>query len=107
MLFLRLLGKLLLVLGFVALAYDGTRMLATPADGLVLTSLLSHLNNYSPGTADNLGQFLQDNGAAYIWRNALRPLLSLPAALLLGGLGALAFLAGYRRPPAEILGDEA
>ena len=45
MLFLRLLGKTLLLAAFVALAYDGARILASPGEGLLFTSLSTHLKH--------------------------------------------------------------
>jgi hypothetical protein len=103
MLFLRVLGKTLLIAAFVALAYDGARILATPGQGMLLTSVTTHLKTHAPGALDGLEHFFLILGAPYLWAGIAWPLLSLPASLLFGALGALLFLAGYRRPPPEIV----
>jgi len=105
MLFLRVVGKTLLFVAFVALAYDGVRILATPNEGLLLTSLSTHLKTYIPDGRENLERFVLGNGPAYVWTGIVEPLLVLPVSILFGALGALLFLAGYRRPPPEIAGD--
>jgi hypothetical protein len=105
MLFLRLLGKLLLIAAFLALAYDGARMIATPNEGLPLTSISAYLNTYAPHVRENLERFFLDHGSEGLWKNAVEPMLALPVSLLFVILGALIFLAGYRRPPPEIIGE--
>jgi hypothetical protein len=103
MLFLRVLGKTLLIVAFVALAYDGVRMLATPGEGVLLTPLFTHLKTHMPVTLDSLEHLFLIFGALYLWAGIVKPLFGLPASLLFGALGALLFLAGYRRPPPEIV----
>jgi hypothetical protein len=105
MLFLRLTGKMLLFASFAALAYDGVRMLATPSRGLMLASISTHLHNNFPHARENLEQFLLGNAPAYFWHGIVEPMLVLPVSILFGALGALIFMAGYRRPPPEILAD--
>jgi hypothetical protein len=103
MLFLRVLGKTLLFVAFVALAYDGARIIATPGEGVLLTPLFMHLKVHMPGALESLERLFLIFGASYLWAGIARPLLGLPASLLFGALGALLFLAGYRRPPPEIV----
>jgi hypothetical protein len=105
MLFLRLLGKSLLFIAFVALAYDGARILATPGEGLLLTSLSTHLNTHFPQAREGLERFFLDHAPAYLWNGIIEPMLVLPVSILFGALGAFVFMAGYRRPPPEIVGD--
>ncbi len=105
MLFLRVLGKTLLFAAFVALAYDGARILATPGEGLMLTSLSTHLKTYIPNGREDLEQFFLANAPEYVWTGIVQPLLVLPVSIVFGVLGAVLFLAGYRRPPPEILAD--
>ncbi|MBI4724755.1 MAG: hypothetical protein HY765_07190 [Rhodomicrobium sp.] len=105
MLFLRLLGKLFLFLAFIALAYDGARIIATPGEGLLLTSLSTHLQTHIPQGQENLEHFFLGHGQAYLWNGLVEPLLTLPVSILFGVLGALLFMAGYRRPPPEIVSD--
>lgn len=104
MLFLRLLGRTLLFAAFLALAFDGVRMLASPGEGLLLTSLSTHLQRI-PEASENLRSFVLAHGPAYLWSGIVEPVLVLPLSLLLGALGAVIFLAGYRSPPPEISGD--
>jgi hypothetical protein len=103
MLFLRIFGKALLLLAFLAAAYDGACLLATTSEGLVLTSLSTHLKTYVPDAFNNLEHFFLAAGAPFLWTGILRPLLGAPVCILSGVLGAALFLAGYRRPPPEIV----
>ncbi|MGO9546954.1 MAG: hypothetical protein ACLPPF_19440 [Rhodomicrobium sp.] len=105
MLFLRVLGKILLAAAFVAFAYDGAHILATPSEGLELASISTYLKTYIPNGRESLEQFFLARGSDYVWTGLVQPLLVLPVSILLGGLGALLFLAGYRRPPPEIITD--
>jgi hypothetical protein len=101
MLFLRLLGRTLLFAAFLALAYDGVRMLASPGEGLLLTSLSTHLQRV-PEASEALKSFMLAHGPAYLWDGVVEPVLVLPVSLLLAALGAVTFLAGYKAPPPEI-----
>jgi hypothetical protein len=105
MLFLRLIGKCLLFAAFAALAYDGARILAAPGAGLLLTSLSTHLKTHIPQGRETLERFFLDQGPAYLWYGIVEPMLVLPVSILFGALGALIFMAGYRRPPPEIVSD--
>jgi hypothetical protein len=105
MLFLRLLGKTLLFIAFIAFVYDGARILATPTQGLTLTSLAGYLKTYSTGSRENLEHFFLENGPSYLWTRIVEPMLVLPVSILFSVFGTLLFLAGYRKPPPEIAGD--
>jgi hypothetical protein len=105
MLFLRALGKALLFIAFAAAAYDGARSIAMPNQGMLLTSFWTYLSTYIPGSGDDLRRWFLANGPAYVWTGVVQPLLNLPLCILCAALGALVFLAGYRRPPPEIAGD--
>ncbi len=107
MLFVRLVGRCLLFAAFIALAYDGARSLATPGQGLVLTTAAFYLENYVPEGRQGLEAFFLNMTPGYIWHDLLEPVLAFPVSILLASLGALVFLAGYRRPPPQIVGDEA
>ena len=104
MLFLRLLGKTLLFAAFVALAYDGARFLASPGEGLLLTSLSTHLKHIPKGREMLEGFFLA-HAPSYLWNGVVEPMLVLPVSILFGAAGALIYLAGYRRPLPEIPTD--
>ena len=103
MLFLRVLGKTLLIGAFIALAYDGTRSVASPGEGMLLTPLATLLKAYLPGALEGLEHLFLALGIFDFWTGIAKPMLSLPASLLLGVPGVLLFLAGYRRPPPEIV----
>ena len=102
MLFLRILGKTLLLAAFVALAYDGARILASPGGGLFFTSLSTHLDHIPRGR-EMLEGFFLNHAPPYLWNGIVEPMLVLPVSILLGAAGALIFLAGYRRPPPDIV----
>ncbi len=103
MLFLRLMGKTLLFIAFIALAYDGARGLATPNEGLFFTSLAGYLKTYVPNGPENLQRFFLENGPSYLWGGIVEPMLVLPVSILFSVFGTLLFLAGYRKPPPEIV----
>src|SRR5271165_4153221 len=103
MLFLRVMGKALLFIAFVALAYDGARSLATPAQGIALSSFGSYLRAYSPEGRQWLQDFFTGNGPSYLWTGLIEPMMVLPVSILLSVFGTLLLLAGYRKPPPEIV----
>ncbi len=67
MLLLRIFGKLLLFIAFLAIAYDGARILATPGEGLLLTSMSTHLRTHIPQAQESLEQFFLANAPSYVW----------------------------------------
>ena len=99
MLFLRIFGKALLFMAFVTAAFDGARNVANPSKGFLITSLSTYLQTYFPDAA----RFFLSNPPAYGRTGVAEALLDFPLPLLFGALGALFFLAGYRRPPPEIV----
>ncbi len=105
MLLLRAFGKLLLFIAFLALAYDGARILATPGEGLFLTSLSTHLRTHIPQAQENIEQFFLANAPSYVWSAFVEPMMVIPLSLLCTVAGTLIFLAGYRRPPPEVPTD--
>jgi hypothetical protein len=105
MLFLRIFGKLLLFVAFLAMAYDGARILATPGGGLLLTSISMHLKTHIPQAQESLEQFFLAYAPSYLWNGIVEPLLVLPVSILFAVAGTLLFLTGYRRPPPEIPTD--
>jgi hypothetical protein len=98
MLFLRALGKTLLFLAFLALAFDGARSLATPDQGLLFASASTDLKVFLPGGAADLQQKFLLIGPSWFWTVFIGPLLLLPMWMLLGGLGAALYMAGFRQP---------
>jgi len=105
MVFLRILGKALLFLAFLAAAFDGARNLATPGQGLLLASVSTYLKTYPSTSGADLEGFFLANAPAWIWNGIVAPLLWMPLSLLLAAAGTMLFLAGYRKPPARIFSD--
>ena len=105
MVFLRILGKALLFLAFIALAYDGARNLATPGQGLLFASISTHLKTYLPNACADLQRFFLASGPAWLWNLIVGPLLAMPLSLVLGALGTALYLTGYRKPPPVLYGD--
>lgn len=105
MLLLRIFGKLLLFIAFLAIAYDGARILATPGEGLLLTSMSTHLRTHIPQAQESLEQFFLANAPSYVWSALIEPMLVVPVSILCAVAGTLIFLAGYKRPLPEIPTD--
>jgi hypothetical protein len=105
MLFLRILGKGLLFIAFLALAYDGARILASPGEGLLLTSLGAHLKTHFPAVHEGIRQFFLGFLPSFVFTSLIEPMLILPLSIVCTVIGTLCFLGGYRRPPPEIVGD--
>jgi hypothetical protein len=105
MVFLRIFGKALLFLAFLAAAYDGARTLAMPGQGLLLASVSTHLKTYFSSSVAGIEGFFLAIGPAWIWNGIVAPLLWMPLSLLLAALGTTLFLAGYKKPPAKFFSD--
>jgi hypothetical protein len=105
MLFLRALGKTLLFLAFIALAFDGARSLSTPDQGLLFSSAATDLKVFLPNGAADLQRLFLLIGPSWFWTVFIAPLLLLPFWLLLGGLGAALYLAGFRKPQPLLYGE--
>jgi len=96
MLILRLLGVWLMLLAVVALTYDGTRVLADNG-ALVFTSLGEHWFAIHPPSLNATQAAIERHVAPFLWDPVMITLLLLPAWVVVGGLGALLYLLGYRR----------
>ena len=94
MLLLRVSGRTLLLAAFLALAYDGARVLASPGKGLIFTSLSTYLRDIPQGR-EMLESFLLNYAPPYLWNGIVEPMLVLPVSILFGAAGALIYLAGY------------
>jgi hypothetical protein len=93
----------LLCLAFATLALDGTRMLA---NGVPSASSLRTIMQLIDSTTYDAFQSAMRDSIPYLWTTVLLPLIVLPAWMVLGGLGALLFLTGYKPPPPEIIADD-
>jgi len=101
MLLLRLIGVWLMLLAVVALVYDGTRMLADNG-AIVFTSLGEHWYNIDPGSLNTLQAAIERYVAQFLWDPVIVTILLMPAWLVVGGLGALFYLLGYRRKRLDV-----
>ena len=97
---LRLTGYFFLCLAMAAIAYDGMRMIADNGR-LVFTSMQDHWQAILPGSLE-AAQRAVEQISTYLWSPLATTLLALPAWIVLGGLGALIYLAGYRPPRPSI-----
>jgi len=101
MLILRLLGMWLMLLAVVALVYDGTRMLAD-GSGVVFTSLGEHWYAIDPASLNAAQAAVQRHVSPVLWDPVITTILLLPAWIVIGGLGALFYLLGYRRKKLDV-----
>lgn len=90
----RFIGFWLLAGGFVSLIVDGTRSIA--AAGLVFTSAGDAWFALSPGSLEQAEKSGRA-GMPLVWNNAILPLLSLPAFVLLVVLGVVLMSIGRVR----------
>lgn len=98
----RILGMALLCMGAATLAFDGIRMLANNA---VSVSSLRSIMLLADAAAFEAWQSAMRESIPYLWTTVLLPLMVFPAWMVLGGLGSVLFLAGYRPKPPEIIAD--
>lgn len=99
----RIAGMALLCLAVATLAFDGTRMLANGT--LSVSSIRSIMLVIDPPAYDAFQSAIRES-FPHLWTTVLLPLIVLPAWMVLGGLGSLLFLTGYRSPPPEIIADD-
>jgi hypothetical protein len=105
MFILRAAGFTLLIIGLLALAYDGARMIATPSRGFRLTSIAGSLQSRATQSSADVKKGNDGEASGGNWLAVIfSPITGMPLSLLCSGAGALLFLAGYRPPPPEIVG---
>ena len=97
---LRLIGYFFLCLAIAALAYDGMRMIADNGH-LAFTSMQDHWLALSPGSLA-VAQHAVEGVNVWLWSPLTTAVLAFPAWIVLGGLGILFYLAGYRPPRPSI-----
>ena len=94
-LFVRMVGRALLIAAVIALVYDGTRTLGA-GSGLVLTSLAEHWQSLAPQSlAGFKAVVVRLNPSA--WDLGALRVLKLPAWLVLGVIGLLFAWVGRKR----------
>jgi hypothetical protein len=91
----RFIGLMLMAAGFAALVIDGTRSIASNA--LVLTSLREMLSRIAPSKFPLIEAATEKKLGHWAWDPLLTTIMSLPTWLVVGGIGALLFLATRRR----------
>ncbi len=101
MMVFRLLGVWLMLLAVVALVYDGTRMLADNG-ALAFTPLGEHWFSIHPQSLNAAQAGIERHVAPFLWDPVMTTILLLPAWLVVGGLGALLYLLGYRRQRIDV-----
>lgn len=101
MLLLRLIGVWLMLLAVVALVYDGTRILANNG-AIVFTSLGEHWYSVHPASLNVSQAAIERHVAPFLWDPVITTILLLPAWIVVGGLGALFYLLGYRRKKLDV-----
>lgn len=93
---LRLTGYLLLCLAMAAVAYDGMRMIADNGR-LVFTSFEEHWLAIAPGSME-AARGAVEQVSSLLWSPLITTVLAFPAWMVIGGLGVLVYLSGYRPP---------
>jgi len=101
MLILRVLGVWLMLLAIVALVYDGTRMLADNG-ALVFTSLGEHWYTIHPQSLNTAQAGIERHVSPFLWDPVMTTVLLTPAWIVVGVLGALLYLLGYRRKKLDV-----
>jgi hypothetical protein len=93
----RLLGFLALAGGFIALVYDGTKSIA--GTSLVFTPLGQMWNNIHANSLLLLQPAIERHVAPWLWDPVVLSILTAPAWLVLGILGAILMLIGRKKKP--------
>ncbi|QGM97011.1 hypothetical protein [Methylocystis parvus] len=90
----RLIGFLLLAVGFMALIVDGTRSIA--GGGLMVTTLRRGAADAAPAFYQSIQSAVAAK-SAFLWDPVLTTLMLLPVSVALGGLGALMIIFSHKQ----------
>jgi hypothetical protein len=93
----RFVGLLVLAAGFIALVYDGTKSIA--GGTLAFTPLGQHWNNFHSTSLQLLQPAIERHVAEWLWDPVVLTILTTPAWLVLGIIGALLMLIGRKKKP--------
>jgi hypothetical protein len=97
---LRMTGYLFLCFAMAAVAYDGMRMIADNGR-LVFTSVEEHWLALAPAGMGAAREAVEQINPL-LWSPLITAILAFPAWMVIGGLGVLIYLAGYRPPRPSI-----
>ena len=97
--FFRLIGRFLLVIGFLSLVYDGAR---TIADQALRITRLGGLWNYVNPASQQSFQVMGEGVSPLLWNSVMKLLLNQPAWAVLGILGIVLML--LFRPSKPLIG---
>ena len=93
----RFVGFLILAGGFIALIYDGTKSIAGSA--LVYTPLGQIWNNVHSGSLQLLQPAIERHVSPWLWDPVVLSILTAPAWLVFGIIGAVLMLIGRKKKP--------
>jgi ABC-type Fe3+ transport system permease subunit len=93
----RFVGLLILAAGFIALVYDGTKSIAGGA--VAFTPLGQHWNNFHSTSLQLLQPAIERHVAEWLWDPVVLTILTTPACLVLGVIGAILMLIGRKKKP--------
>ena len=93
----RFVGFLILAGGFIALIYDGTKSIA--GSTLVFTPLGQIWNNVHSSSLQLLQPAIERHVAQWLWDPVVLTVLTAPAWLVFGILGAILMLIGRKKKP--------
>jgi len=96
----RILGVWFVLLALVALTVDATKSLA--ASTLIWTSFIDQWLAIHPASFAAARGLVEAKLYPWLWDPVLITFLSLPAWLVLGGLGILIYWIGRKRPPSKV-----
>jgi hypothetical protein len=92
---LRLLGTLFILAAAATLVYDIWEYIGTREASLVTSYQLWSM--FGSASLEGFRGLIEQNVSASFWADILRPVLNLPAVVLLGAIALLLMLAGRRR----------
>jgi hypothetical protein len=93
----RLLGLLILAAAFITLIIDGTRSIA--ASSLKITPLGQYWNDIHSTSLQLLQPAIERHVATWLWDPVVLNIITRPAWLVLGILGAVLLLIGRKKKP--------
>jgi hypothetical protein len=93
----RLLGLLIMAAAFIALVYDGTKSIA--ANRVLITKLGDAWHAIHSTSLQLLQPAIERHIATWLWDPVMLQILTAPAWLVLGILGALLMLLGRKKKP--------